>query len=134
MKIVIVAGLLALAVSVLDGGPPASAKKTSPETEFTGWLCEIDTTEIQNPPPNIPSSVFTFDSRKVCTGSNPDENIRVECRATIPNWTGSSSTNKDVSCQINRSQCGTNDFVFATGSSLNINSKGEARLNCKFNP
>jgi hypothetical protein len=129
MKPMIAMRLLVPLAFVLGAAMPAWAQTA---TEFTGWLCEIDLSSI-NRPPGVPASVFTFDTRKHCPANPSVESITIECLASIPGWTGPSSTNR-VDCQINGDQCGVTGFVSATDSSLNIASGGKARLFCKFNP
>ena len=132
MKPMIVMRLLGPLAFVLGAAVPAWAQE--PSTTFTGWLCELDLSGIDPP---VPTSVFTFDSTKHCPGNTQggqSESITIECLASIPNWTGGSSTTKDVPCQISGDQCGVPGFVNATDSSLNINSNGDARLFCKSNP
>jgi hypothetical protein len=102
-------------------------------TDLTGWLCEIDLSAISRPP-GTPASVFTVDTRKHCPANPPSESITIECLANIPGWTGPSSANADVPCQINGDQCGRPGFFDAVDSSLNISSNGSARLFCKFAP
>jgi hypothetical protein len=128
---ILIMRLLGLAAFVLGAAVPAWA--AGPATDLTGWLCEIDLSAI-NRPPGTPASVFTFDTRKHCPANPPSESVTIECKANIPGWTGPSSTNSNVPCQINGDQCGVDGFFTAVGSSLNINSDGSARLFCKFAP
>jgi len=99
---------------------------------FTGFLCELDLSGIQDKPSGVPASVFTFNSTKHCPDKQAGltESITIECLASIPEWTGSASTNEDVPCRINGDQCGVPGFVDATKSTLNIDSDGKARLFC----
>jgi hypothetical protein len=108
----------------------------TPSTDFTGWLCEIDLSRVSGRPAGVPTSVFTVDTRKHCPGSATDQSITIECKALIPGWTGSASSNQSVLCQFSGDQCGVSGFVdrrFVTAS-LNIDGGGNARLFCKFNP
>jgi hypothetical protein len=115
-------GLLAIAVAT---AMPAWAQEPG---KFTGFLCELDLSDIKNKSPGVPASVFTFDSTKQCPGQTED--ITIECLASIPEWTGSASTNENVPCRINGDQCGVLGFVDATKSTLDIDSDGKARLFC----
>ena len=129
MKPMIAMRLLALAF-VLGATVPAWAQTA---TDLTGWLCEIDLSAISRPP-GTPASVFTVDTRKHCPANPPSESITIECLASIPGWTGPSSTNANGPCQINGDQCGRPGFFDAVGSSLNISTNGSARLFCTFAP
>jgi hypothetical protein len=131
MKPMIAARLLGPLALVLGTAVPAWAQDAA--TDFTGWLCEIDLSGISRPP-GVPTSVFTFNTRKHCPANPPSESITIECLATIPGWKGPSSTTSGVPCQINGDQCGAQGFFQAVDTSLNINSKGAARLFCKFAP
>jgi hypothetical protein len=126
MKSKIVKRLLGPLAFVVAVAVPAGAQAAS--TEFEGFLCELDLSGIKNKPPGVPDSVFTFDSRKHCPGNN--KNITIECRASIPEWTGKASSNKNVPCRINGNQCGVPDFM-ATKSTLTISASGNAHLFCK---
>src|SRR5262245_54597737 len=113
-------GLLAIAVAI---AMPAWAQEP---IKFTGFLCELDLSGIQNKPAGAPASVFTFDSTKQCPGQT--EGITIDCLASIPEWTGSASTNENVPCRINGDQCGVLGFVDATKSTLDIDGDGKAHL------
>ena len=119
-------GPLAIAVAI---AMPAWAQEP---VKFTGFLCELDLSGIQNKPAGVPASVFTFDSTKNCSDNQAGqtESITIECLASIPEWTGSAYTKEDVPCRINGDQCGVHGFVDAAKSTLNIDSDGKARLFC----
>lgn len=132
MKPMIAMRLLGSLAFVLGAAVPAWAQE--PAKEFTGWLCELDLSEISRPP-GVPTVVFTFDSTKRCPGNfqgGQNESVTTECLAVIPNWTGSASANK-VDCEVDGAQCGVTGGT-VTDASLNIDSDGNARLFCKFNP
>jgi hypothetical protein len=78
---------------------PAAAQ-TSPVTKFTGFLCEINIGEnglntSQFVSPLIKDGiVYTFASTKLCTGSAPGQNIKIDCTARIPGWRGGASRDR----------------------------------------
>ena len=118
-------------VLVLAVAAPAGAQE--PALEKSGFLCELDLTNIKNKPNGIPKSVFTLDSRKHCPSGNPAPNrgITIECLAKIPGWSGGkASNNKNHPCKFNGKQCGVPNFITTTGT-LNIDASGNARLFCK---
>jgi hypothetical protein len=129
-----------LMVSVLLAGtalPTGVWAQTAPASKFAGWLCEIDLAKALAgtglPQPSGPSSVFTTDSLKLCTGSSPSQNVQIECKANVPEWVGGSPKVDGFPCQIYRGQCGMTDFVPADNSSLTIDAAGNAKLTCHFN-
>jgi hypothetical protein len=134
MKPMIAMRLLGSLAFVLGAAVPAWAQE--PAKEFRGWLCELDLSQISLPPEySGPLFVWTFDSTKRCPGNfqgGQSESVTTECLAVIPNWTGSASTNK-VDCEVDGAQCGVTGGT-VTDASLNIDSAGNARLFCNFNP
>jgi hypothetical protein len=136
---------MALARSLLCGllvaahGPPAVAqKRTVPAAKFSGFLCEIDLQEngLNTPsrvaPPVQGGSVFTLDSSKLCTGSAPGENIKLDCTARIPGWKGGTVDIKDPPCTIAGAACGLPGFLTATNNRLKIDAAGNATLSCQY--
>ena len=131
--------VLVLAVAA-SGAQGASVDKL-------GVLCEIDLTKIKisnkPPPPSVPKSVFTLNTRKHCPSSTPPNpnQITLECLAKIPTCTpanptscwpaGKASNNQNVQCQVNGDACGAPGFFPAGKGTLNIDSSGNARLFCK---
>jgi hypothetical protein len=124
----ILARSLLCGLLVVAGSLPAAAQGgTDPATKFSGFLCEINLQEN-----GLPGGiVYTFDSEKLCTGSAPNENIKLDCSAKIPNWTGG-RVNKDVACTISGAACGVRGILTATNNKLKIDASGNATLSCQY--
>jgi hypothetical protein len=130
----------ALAFLAAIAAMPALAQNAE---EFFGSICEIDTTPLNVPytTPDGTKSVFTFESRKLCTGAASARNIKLECRAPLPGWNRGNRSVKNFECTINGDQCGvepkSNDpnapYLTATQSNLKVQD-GVATLTCFFKP
>jgi hypothetical protein len=118
--------------------PAAAQKRTDPATRFSGFLCEINLQEngLNTPsrlaPPVQGGSVYTFESRKLCTGSAPGENIKLDCTARIPGWKGGRVDVKDPPCTIAGAACGLPGILTAANNRLKIDAAGSATLSCQY--
>lgn len=133
------------AVAVLAMFAAASATAQNSE-EFLGGICEIDTSVFNLTPPYLTpdrtTSVFTFNSRKLCTGVASKRNIKLECSAPLPGWNRGDRTVKNFKCTINGDQCGLSPkptdvenapYITARESQLKV-SGGVATLTCFYKP
>ena len=111
---------------------------------FVGSICEIDTAPLGVPytSPNGTASIFTFDSRKDCTGVASKRNIKLACTAPLQGWTFGSKSAKGFPCTINPDQCGLTPkptdtqnppYVTTRESLLKVQS-GVATLTCFYKP
>jgi hypothetical protein len=141
MKSILSAAMALLAVVATA---PAFAQNSD---EFFGNICEIDTSVLPlgtNPyvAPDGTSSVFTFNSRKLCTGVASKRNVKLECIAPLANWgnRGDKSA-KNFVCTINGDQCGLSPkaadpnkpYLTATQSLLKVRG-AIATLTCYYKP
>ncbi len=115
--------------------------------EFFGSICEIDTSRLplgNNPyvTPDGTQSVYTFNSRKLCTGVASKRNIKLECTAPLPNWgSRGDKSAKNFVCTINGDQCGLSPkaadpnkpYLTSTQSLLKVRG-GIATLTCYYKP
>ena len=132
----------ALASLALFAATPAFAQQSQ---EFRGSICEIDTSVLNlNPPyltPDNTTSVFTLNSRKLCTGVASKRNVKIECTAPLPGWNRGDRSIKNFTCTINGDQCGltpkptdTNaPYLTATESLLKVRGT-TATLTCFYKP
>ena len=120
------------------GLPAAAQKRTDPASKVSGFMCEINLQEngLNTPsrvaPPVPGGSVFTFDSSKLCTGSAPGENIKLDCSARISGWRGGAVNIKDPPCTIAGAACGLPGLLTATNNRLKIDAGGNATLSCQY--
>ena len=83
--------ILQLATLLLTVITPAFAAVPGPATKFTGFLCQIDLAEngLPVPPVLLPKAgIVTGNSEKLCANGAQGGNIRITCRALIPDWSG----------------------------------------------
>ena len=123
---------------------PALAQNSE---EFFGSICEVDTSVLplgNNPyvTPDGTRSVYTFTSRKLCTGVASKRNVKLECTAPLPNWgSRGDKSAKNFVCTINGDQCGLSPkaadpnkpYLTATQSQLKVIG-GIATLTCQYKP
>lgn len=123
---------------------PALAQSSQ---EFLGNICEVDTSVLplgNNPyvTPDGTRSVYTFNSRKLCTGVASKRNVKLTCTTPLPNWGNRGDRSaKNFVCTINGDQCGlspkTNDlnkpYLTSTQSQLKVIG-GIATLTCQYKP
>lgn len=123
---------------------PALAQSSQ---EFLGNICEVDTSVLplgNNPyvTPDGTRSVYTFNSRKLCTGVASKRNVKLICTTPLPNWGNRGDRSaKNFVCTINGDQCGlspkTNDlnkpYLTSTQSQLKVIG-GIATLTCQYKP
>jgi hypothetical protein len=134
----------AMAFLAAFAAAPAFAQESE---EFFGSICEIDTSVLNLNPPfesaDGSASVFTFNSRKLCTGVASRRNIKLECIADLrPQWGNRKDRSvKNFVCTINGDQCGISPragdpnapYLTATQSNLKVRG-GVATLTCFFKP
>jgi hypothetical protein len=139
--------LLAPVLLVLANGTPAVAQTgNEPASQFFNFVCEIDLSVLPLPPgftlADGTTSVFTFDSRRLCTGEASTRNVKVECEDIIPGWNQGNQSAKGFTCTINGDTCGlaprpgdpSAPFLTATDSSLTVGASGAAKLLCFYKP
>jgi hypothetical protein len=136
---------VAVALLTVFAATPGVAQDSE---EFHGSICEIDTAALRLSSPYVSaqgtSSVFTFNTTKLCTGVASKRNIKLECIAPLgPEW----GNRKDVSvknfkCTINGDQCGvkpkptdTENAPYLTTRESNLKVRaGIATLTCFYKP
>jgi hypothetical protein len=133
-----------MAFSAMLVATPALAQNSD---EFFGSICEVDTSVLplgSNPyvTPDGTRSVYTFNSRKLCTGVASKRNVKLECITPLPQWgdRGDRSV-KNFVCTINGDQCGLSPkasdpnkpYLTATQSQLKVIG-GIATLTCQYKP
>ena len=131
----------------LGTGTPAFAQ-TEPASQFSNFVCEIDLSVV---PVGFKladgtTSLFTFDSTRLCTGSASARNVTLNCQDTVPGWNKGAQSVKGFPCTINGDTCNVapnvaplpgdsnKPFLTTTNSTLAINSNGVAKLTCLYNP
>jgi hypothetical protein len=140
MKLIASFGVAILAVFAV-----ASAAAQDSET-FSGSICEIDTSVLNLTPPYLTpdgtTSVFTFDSSKLCTGVASKRNVKVQCVAPLPQYNRGDRSVKNFKCTINGDQCGISPkptdienapYITTRESQLKV-SGGVATLTCFYKP
>jgi hypothetical protein len=124
---VALAGALVMA---LGGALPAWAQSG----EFDGFYCQMDLASAGIVEANVAPLQTTTDSRKVCSGGSPPNNIHLECRDQVENWPRK-NVKKNVSCQVYATPCGIDGFLDVPHTAtLHINPTGKALLKCHFKP
>jgi hypothetical protein len=148
-------GVTAFVASIcLGGGAFAQGSNTDPASQFERFLCEIDLADDDVLGPNwadffigAPPSTYedgkvpTFDTKKLCTGSATQENIKLDCIAQIQGWDPANGnlSFQDINCAIGGAACGIVDptdgdtILTATlNNTLSISSNGTATLSCQY--
>lgn len=119
-------------------GPAMGQTSTDPATKFSGFLCEINlgenglNTSQHVSPPVKDGIVFTFESSKLCTGSAPSENIKIDCAGKVPGWKGGSVTLQNVPCTVGGAACGAPGLLTATNNKLSVDAAGNVTLTCQY--
>ena len=145
--------LLAPVLLILAPGPPAFAQtSTEPASHFDNFICEIDVSvlgtgfKIDDGTADGTTSVFTFDSTRLCAGSASERNAKIQCDGTIPGWNQGQRSASGFTCTINGDTCdlappappapGSENapFLTTTDSNLTVNPGGSAKLTCFFKP
>ena len=125
--------ILRLAAMTLIAGGAAHAAP-GPATTFTGFLCQIDLAEngLPVPPVLVPKAgVVTGNTEKLCANGTQGGNIRITCRAVIPDWSGGSVNLTGVPCLVSGRQCNIDADFTADLSKLTIDAAGNATLMCQ---
>ena len=134
----------ALAFLTMCTATPALAQNSQ---ELRGSICEIDTSVLNLNPPykrDDTSSIFTFNSTKLCTGVASKRNIKLVCTADLkPEWGARPDrTAQKFPCTINPDQCGLEPkagdtanppYVTTRDSTLKVRG-GVAELICHYKP
>jgi hypothetical protein len=117
---------------------------TEPATQFFNFVCEIDSTPVGGnyTTPDGTKSIFTFSSRRLCTGEASQRNVKLECSGTFPGWNQGSVSASSFPCTINGDTCGLEPlasdpnapYLTATASTLTVDASGAAALTCFYKP
>jgi hypothetical protein len=138
-------GLLAPILLALANGTSAFAQ-TEPASQFFNFICEIDVSVLGTgfTLEDGTTSVYTFDSRRLCAGEASARNAKIECDGDIPGWNQGQQSASGFECTINGDTCGlapppppepgseNAPFLTTTDSDLNVNPGGAAKLTCFF--
>jgi hypothetical protein len=139
--------LLAAIPLALATGTPAVAQ-TEPATDFFNFICEIDVSVLGTgfTLADGTTSVFTFDSTRLCAGSASARNVKIECDDTVPGWNQGQRSASGFVCTINGDTCGlappprpqpgseNAPFLTATQQQLTVSAAGKAKLTCFYKP
>ena len=137
--------LVAPVLLPLCAGTPAFAQTANePATQFFNFVCEIDLSVV---PVGFKladgtTSLFTFASRKLCTGAASVRNVKLECQDTVPGWNKGNQSVSGFLCTINGDRCNLEPrpgdlsapFLTATASTLTVDASGVANLTCFYKP
>jgi hypothetical protein len=125
IKMLLVRSLLCGSLAAA-GGLPAAAQDSS--TTVAGFLCEIDLAGN-----NLGvGSIYTFDSTKHCINSQTSENVKIDCRAKIANWTRGNVVLQNVACTVSGASCGIGGpSLNAINNRLTVDAAGNALLTCQ---
>lgn len=135
---------LATVVALLGAASPVLAQSgTSPASHQEGFECLIDLSVL--PPPGSyvgPTSISIVtpsqgSATRLCSGNTPNENIKLQCDATIMDWPGVPASASGFTCWIDTDPCdvpGVSGLVQATLSDLTVDEFGAAKLICKWHP
>lgn len=136
--------LLAPVILVLGAGAPVLAGvETDPASHQEGFECIIDLSVLDLPTGYTgPTSLTVIPplsgtTSRLCTGSNPNENIKIHCDGTVPGWPAMSSTASGFTCMIDTDACdvaGVSGLVEASSSHLSVDEFGSASLICQWKP
>ena len=144
MKLAVLRSLVPM-VLVLWTGTPAFAQSTGSATHFSNFICQIDLSVLQ-PPFTLrdgTSSLFTFDSSRLCTGTASARNVKLDCQGVIPNWPpGTTASVNNFVCTINGDTCNvaplasdpSTPLLTATDQNLTVDTTGAAHLTCFYKP
>jgi hypothetical protein len=138
--------LAALPLALVSG--TAAVAQTEPATQFFNFICEIDVSVLGTgfTVADGTTSVFTFDSRRLCTGAASARNAKIECDGNIPGWNQGQRSASGFACTINGDTCGlapppppapgseNAPFLTTTDSNLTVTPAGAANLTCFFKP
>jgi hypothetical protein len=126
--------IIRLATLLLTLSASALAAVPGPATKFTGFLCQIDLAEngLPVPPVLLPKAgVVTGNSEKLCANGAQGGNIRITCRALVPDWSGGNVNLNGVPCRVSGNQCNLAADFAADLSKLTIDASGNATLFCQ---
>lgn len=142
--------LLAPILLVLGAGTPVLAEVgTDPASKQEGFECIIDLLDLGDALPSGytgPTSLAVIPplsgtTSRLCTGSNPNENIKIHCNTSVPDWQppGPDETvsASGFTCMIDTDSCdvaGVSGLVQATNSQMSVDADGSASLICHWQP
>jgi hypothetical protein len=105
MKTLLPTRFLAPVALALSVALPAWGQQ--PSTEFQGFGCRIDLTEVSRVPAEFQAILLATDTFKKCPGNRPAPNIQMTCDVLIPGWpSGLKINTKTHACEIDGEQCG----------------------------
>jgi hypothetical protein len=137
MKTLLPTRFLAPIVLVLSAALPAWGQQ--PSTEFQGFGCRIDLTQVARVPSAFRAILLATDTVKNCPGNRPLPNIQMNCSVLIPGWpSGLKINTKNHACEIDGEQCGFPRLFVSDSTQLliepvviNGQTFGNARLRCQ---
>lgn len=134
----------ACVIALLGAGPAAwAANGTDPASQQEGFECIIDLSVLSLPASYAgPTSISIIPptsgtTSRLCTGSAPNENIKLTCNGTVPDWPSVTASASGFTCLIDTTACdvpGVTGLVESTGASLSVDEYGSASLICHWNP
>lgn len=138
-------GLCGPILLVLGAGAPALAQSTGSATQFFNFVCEIDLSALGTgfKLTDGTTSLFTFDSSRLCTGTASTRNVKLDCNDVVPNWPpGTTASAKNFVCTINGDTCNlaprpgdlSAPLLTATDQNLTVDTTGLAHLTCFYKP
>jgi hypothetical protein len=139
----VVLGLLVPVLLALGIGVPAFAQSSGSATQFSNFICQIDLSVLQLTLPDGTSSLFTFNSNRLCTGTASARNVKLDCQDVIPNWPqGTTASTRNFECTINGDTCNlapmstdrNAPLLTATDQNLTVDTTGLAHLTCFYKP
>jgi hypothetical protein len=142
----IVLWALAFIAALWTAGTALAQQGTSPASQQEGFECIIDFDDTGTPLPAsyegptvisiIPPS--SGETMRLCTGSSPNENIKLECNASLPDWPADETYfASGFVCMIDTNPCDVaaeSGLVEATRSRLEVDGFGAAILTCFWQP
>jgi len=135
-------GLLFL-MMLLGVLPAAAQTGPGPSGKFSGFLCQIDlsgsilgggTYDFTGftKQADMDGIIYTLRSSKLCTNSQSNENVKLDCTKKITDWTGPAVGPIKVTCQVGGAACGiAGDLLTAVNNQLSIDAAGNATLTCQ---
>lgn len=132
-------------MALAAGAPGLAGAQTTPASHQEGFECIIDLTDLGPMLPAaytgstsitiIPPTLGT--TSRLCTGSSPNENIKLTCDTTIMDWPATYASASGFVCMMDTDPCDVAEasgLVQATKSQLTVDEFGEAKLICHWQP
>lgn len=145
MKPIRIWALLSIAVFWVADAALAQ-QGTSPASQQEGFECIIDFDDTGT---SLPASYegptvisiippASGETMRLCTGSSPNENIKLECNTSLPDWPADETyVASGFVCMIDTDPCDVaseSGLVEATRSRLEVDGFGAAMLTCFWQP